>query len=269
MWEVMFWPIVASILLPPLLVYLGLHVLKREIIFIDISMAQMASLGTCVAILFHQDLKSPVTFGISLGFTLLGALIFSTMRKRKSEIPLEAIIGIVYVLSAAASVLFLSRAAEGNEQIKNMLVGNILLVSPSEVWKTFGLFAIVGIVHFVLRKTFLIISFEPERAYQSGMNVRRWDFLFYALFGLVATSFVRIAGVLLVFTYLIVPAICGIRLRSSFVGRYMIGTVIAIVGGIAGLYASFWFDFPTGAAMACTLGLLMCLSFAVTFRNSN
>jgi zinc/manganese transport system permease protein len=257
MWEVMFWPLVACILLPGLLVYLGLHVLRREIIFIDIAMAQMASLGTCVAILFHQDLKAPSTFAISLGFTLLGAIIFSVIRKRKSEVPLEAIIGIVYVISTATAVLLLSRAAEGDEQIKNMLVGNILLVSPSEIWKTFGLLTAVGIFHYFFRRQFLMISFEPDKADREGLNIRWWDFLFYASFGLVTTSFVRIAGVLLVFTYLIVPAACGIRLGASFTKRFILGWCISLLGGFAGLFFSFWFDLPSGAAIVCTFGGLM------------
>ena len=134
MWEVMFWPIVACVLLPWLLVYLGLHVVQRGIIFIDIAMAQMASLGICVAVLFHFDLASWTTFAIALGFTLAGAAVFSITGKRTSQIPQEAVIGISYVVAAAASVLLLSRAAEGDEQIKQMLVGNILLVTPFEVW---------------------------------------------------------------------------------------------------------------------------------------
>src|SRR6195952_59336 len=132
MWEVMFWPIVACVLLPWLLVYLGLHVVQRGIIFIDIAMAQMASMGICVAVLFHLNLESSATFAIALGFTLLGAAIFSVTGKRTSQVPQEAVIGIAYVVAAATSVLLLSRAAEGDEEIKSMLVGNILLVSPQE-----------------------------------------------------------------------------------------------------------------------------------------
>ena len=129
----MFWPIVACVLLPWLLVYLGLHVVKRGIIFIDIAMAQMASLGICVAVLLRLDLDGWPAFGIALGFTLFGAAVFSLTGKRASQIPQEATIGISYVVAAATAVLLLSRAAEGDEQIKNMLVGNILLVSPTEV----------------------------------------------------------------------------------------------------------------------------------------
>jgi zinc/manganese transport system permease protein len=257
MWEVMFWPIVACVLLPWLLVYFGLHVVQRGIIFIDIAMAQMAALGICVAILFHLELEGWTTFGIALAFTLAGAGVFSVTGKRTSQIPQEAVIGISYVVAAAAAVLLLSRAAEGDEEIKNMLVGNILLVTPREVWERFALFAAVGIFHFVFRRSFLLISFDRERAYRNGLRVRWWDFLFYAVFGLVVTSFVRIAGVLLVFSYLIVPAVCGINLAQQTVNRLLIGCVIALLGGVAGLFLSYWWDLPSGAAIVCTFGALL------------
>jgi zinc/manganese transport system permease protein len=257
MWEVMFWPIVACVLLPWLLVYLGLHVVQRGIIFIDIAMAQMASLGICVAVLLRLDLDSYATFAIALAFTLAGAAIFSFTGKHGSQVPQEAVIGIAYVVSAAAAVLLLSRAAEGDEEIKNMLVGNILLVTPEDVWKCFGLFALVGTFHLVLRKRFLLVSFDRNRAFEDGLSVRWWDFLFYASFGFVVTSFVRIAGVLLVFSYLIVPAVCGINLAGTFVRRLLIGWLIALIGGVAGLFLSFWFDLPSGAAIVCTFGALL------------
>src|ERR1700682_3312789 len=259
MWDVMFWPIVACVLLPWLLVYLGLHVVQRGIIFIDIAMAQMASMGICVAVLFHLNLESPATFAIALGFTLIGAAIFSVTGKRTSQVPQEAVIGISYVVAAAASVLLLSRAAEGDEQIKQMLVGNILLVTPREVWERFALFVAVGIFHFVLRKNFLLVSYDRDSAYQKGLRVRWWDFVFYAVFGLVVTSFVRIAGVLLVFSYLIVPAVCGINLAGSLGRRLVIGWLIALIGGVGGLFFSFWWDLPSGAAIVCTFGALLIL----------
>ena len=253
----MFWPIVACVLLPWLLVYLGLHVVRRGIIFIDIAMAQMASLGICVAVLLHLNLEGWPAFLIALGFTLVGAAVFSVTGKRASQIPQEAVIGISYVVAAAAAVLLLSRAAEGDEQIKQMLVGNILLVSPTDVWKCFGLFLFVGIVHFVLRRSFLLVSFDRDGAYERGLRVRWWDFFFYALFGLVVTSFVRIAGVLLVFSYLIVPAVCGINLARSLGKRLLIGWVVALLGGVAGLFLSFRWDLPSGAAIVCTFGALL------------
>jgi zinc/manganese transport system permease protein len=257
MFEVMFWPIVACVLLPWLLVYLGLHVVQRGIIFIDIAMAQMASLGICVAVLLHLDLESAQTFAIALGFTLAGAAIFSVTGKRASQIPQEAVIGISYVVAAAAAVLLLSRAAEGDEEIKRMLVGDILLVSPIDVWRCFGLFVVVGVLHFALRKPFLLVSFDRDGAYAKGMPVRWWDFFFYAAFGLVVTSFVRIAGVLLVFSYLIVPAVCGINLAGTLGKRLIIGWIIALLGGVGGLFLSFWWDLPSGAAIVCTFGALL------------
>ena len=255
----MFWPIVACVLLPWLLVYLGLHVVQRGIIFIDIAMAQMASLGICLAVLLHLDLESWTTFSIALGFTLAGAAVFSVTGKRASQIPQEAVIGISYVVAAAAAVLLLSRAAEGDEEIKNMLVGNILLVTPREVWERFALFIAVGILHFVLRKNFLLVSYDRDGAWKQGLRVRWWDFLFYAAFGLVVTSFVRIAGVLLVFSYLIVPAVCGINLAGSLSRRLLIGWLIALIGGVGGLFFSFWWDLPSGAAIVCTFGALLIL----------
>ncbi len=270
MFDVMFWPIVACVLLPWLLVYLGLHVVQRGIIFIDIAMAQMASLGICVAVLLRLDLESTETFAIALGFTLIGAAIFSFTGKRTSKVPQEAVIGISYVVAAAAAVLLLSRAAEGDEEIKRMLVGDILLVTPLEVWKCFGLFVLVGLLHFVLRKSFLLVSFDRDAAYEKGMRVRWWDFLFYAAFGLVVTSFVRIAGVLLVFSYLIVPAVCGINLAGTIRNRLLIGWLIALIGGVGGLFISFWGDLPSGAAIVCTFGALLIVTslLALTRRRN-
>ena len=140
-----------------------------------------------------------------------------------------------------------------------MLVGNILLVTPREVWERFALFAAVGVFHFIFRKNFLLVSFDREAAYRSGLRVRWWDFLFYAVFGLIVTSFVRIAGVLLVFTYLIVPAVCGINLARQLGNRLAIGWIIALIGGVAGLFLSYWWDLPSGAAIVCTFGALLIL----------
>src|SRR5207302_8070931 len=140
-----------------------------------------------------------------------------------------------------------------------MLIGNILLVSPREVWERFALFAAVGVFHFILRKDFLLVSFDRDGAYQKGLRVRWWDFLFYAVFGLVVTSFVRIAGVLLVFSYLIVPAVCGINLARRIGNRLLIGWIIALIGGVAGLFLSYWWDLPSGAAIVCTFGGLLIL----------
>jgi zinc/manganese transport system permease protein len=257
----------ACILLPWLLVYLGLHVVQRGIIFIDIAMAQMASLGICLAILIGLEPDDWRTLIIALAVTLLGAALFSLTGKRASSVPAEAIIGIAYVVAAATSILLLSRSAHGNEEIRNMLVGDITVVGRGEVWRCFGVFAAVGVVHFLLRRSFLLVSFDRDRAWQEGLRVRWWDFLFYALFGLVVTIFVRVAGVLLVFSYLIVPSVCAIAIARRTGVRLLIGWIISLIGGIAGLYLSFYGDFPSGAAIVCTFGaLLILVSLGALFR---
>lgn len=257
MWDVMFWPIMACVLLPWLLVYLGLHVVQRGIIFIDIAMAQMASLGICVGVLVGLEPEDPKTFAIALSVTLIAAALFALTGKRKSAVPQEAIIGITYVVAAAASVLLLSRSAHGNEEIRNMLVGDITVVRAAEVWRCFAVFLAVGAVHYIWRRRFLLVSFDRDRAYEAGLRVRWWDFWFYALFGLVVTIFVRVAGVLLVFSYLIVPAVCAITLARRIANRLLIGWAVSLAGGVAGLYFSFWGDFPSGAAIVCTFGALL------------
>ena len=267
MWDVMFWPIVACVLLPWLLVYLGLHVVQRGIIFIDIAMAQMASLGICVAVLAGFEPESLVASLSGLSVTLVGAAIFSVAGKRASRVPQEAIIGIAYVVAAAAAILLLSRSPHGNEEIRNMLVGDITVVSAIEVWKCFAVFAVVGMVHFLLRKKFLLISFDRAAAYEFGWRVRWWDFLFYATFGLVVTIFVRVAGVLLVFSYLIAPAVCAVTLARSTSNRLLIGWGVALTGGIAGLFLSYYWDLPSGAAIVCTFGaILAVISLLTLFR---
>jgi zinc/manganese transport system permease protein len=259
--SVMQWPLIACLLLPGILVYLGLHIVRREIIFVDLALAQVATLGTCVAILLHFEPNSTQAYLMSLGFTFIGAIIFTLTRNRgHHHVPQEALIGIVYVVAAAMGILLLSRSAEGNEELRRTLIGDVLLVSPQQVWRTFALYAGVGVVHFVFRKKFFAISFEPERAVAEKIAVRWWDFLFYVLFGLVVTSFVQIGGVLLVFSYLIVPAVCANFLANKLSSLLIIGWLTATLASMIGLYGSYKFDFPTGAAIVCVLGAALLLT---------
>jgi zinc/manganese transport system permease protein len=255
--SIMKWPLIACLLLPGILVYLGLHIVRRGIIFVDLALAQMAALGTCVAILLGCNLDSLGAYVWSLGLTLFGAAVFTLTRNAQHRVPQEALIGIVYVVAAAAGLLLLSRNPEGNEELRRTLVGDVLLVRPLEVGRTFALYVAIGAVHFFFRKQFLRISFEPNRAIHDRIRVRLWDFLFYGLFGLVVTSFVHIGGVLLVFSYLIVPAVCASFMVDSLVARLVVGWVTATVGSLVGLYASFSLDLPTGAAIVCALGALL------------
>lgn len=256
-----FWPLVALCVLPAALVYFGLHVVGRGIIFVDLALAQIAALGIATAVLMGADPEhGKLPYVLALVFTIAGAALFSLTRFRHPRVPHEAIIGIIYIVAAAAATMVLSRTAAGDEEIKNLLVGNILLVSKGEVLKTAFLYLLVGGVHFALRQRFHLVSFDPDEAERRGWNVRLWDFLFYATFGLVVTSFVRIAGVYLVFSYLIVPAVCGALIAARPAVRLAIGWVVALTAGLTGLLLSTeWqsMDLPTGPTIVCTFGVLL------------
>ncbi len=255
------WPLLALILLPGLLVYFGLHVVERGIIFVDLALAQIAALGICVAIaLGAHPGHDALPYVLSVVFTLLGAGLFAWTRFNHPRVPQESIIGIIYVVSAAAATLVLSHSAEGDEALKNLLVGNVLLVTKKEVLFTFGLFAAIGIVHVLLRQKFLMVTFHEDQAKAKGIALRLWDFLFYATFGLTVVSFVQITGVYLVFSYLIVPAVCGALLSADIRTRLIIGWTVALIAGVSGLLLSVkleTFDLPTGPTIVCCFGVLL------------
>ena len=260
-WEVMQWPLVACLLLPGILVYYGLHIVRREVIFVDLALAQVSALGICVCVMLGHHGREAHTFFWSFGFTLIGAAIFALTRtSRVQRVPQEALIGIVYVVAAALGILLLSHSAEGNEELRRTLVGDVLLVRPGEIGKTFAVYLAIGGVHWVFRRQFLTLTFEPEQAGAQGLVVRWWDFLFYALFGLVVTSFVQIGGVLLVFSYLIVPAVCANFLAEKLLPRMLIGWLTATCASVVGLYASYKLDWPTGAAIVCSLGAALLIT---------
>jgi zinc/manganese transport system permease protein len=257
-WAVMKWPLAACLVLPPLLVYLGLHVVKREVIFVDLALAQVATLGTCVALILGYDFHDPIAFWISLFVTFLAAGLFSYIRGAgKGAVPQEAIIGITFVVAAAATILLLSRVAGGKEELEHLLTGDILNVTAAEVGQRAGIFAVLAGFYAAFHKRFVLISSDPEAAVAQGVRVRLWDFLFYAAFAVVVVFFVRVAGVLLTFAYLIVPAVCGVMLAREWMRRLVIGWIIAVLASLIGLGASYWLDLPTGAAIVCACGLLL------------
>lgn len=261
MFELMFWPGVAALVLPVILVYYGLHIVRREVIFVDLALAQVAALGICVALLLKHEPHDWQTYAWSFAFTLIGAGLFALTRSASHHVPQEALIGIIYVVSAALGILMLNRNPHGNEELKEMLVGDLLLVQrPVQVWGPMALYGSIGVVHFLCRRTFLMLSFEPERAVSEGVRVGAWDFLFYALLGMVVTTFVHIGGVLMIFSYLIVPATCASFLVSGFRARFVVGVTVASLASLAGLAASVRFDWPTGAAVICALGLALAMS---------
>src|SRR3970040_1419687 len=227
-WQVMKWPLAACLILPPLLVYLGLHVVKREVIFVDLALAQVATLGTSLALILGYNFNDRITFWISLGVTFLGAALFSWSRTRqKGGVPQEAIIGITFVVAAAGVILLLSRVAGGKEELEHLLTGDILNVTMAEVAQRAGVFVVLAAFYATYHKQFAMISDDPDAAFAQGLRVRLWDFLFYAAFALVVVSFVRVAGVLLTFAYLIVPAVCGVMLAQRWMHPLAIGWRVA------------------------------------------
>jgi zinc/manganese transport system permease protein len=209
------------------------------------------------------DPHAPSVYWVSLAFTFIGAAIFSFVRGQRSRIPQEAIIGISYAVASAASILAMSKSTSQAEHLKDMLVGNIIAVSWGEVYKTAILYGIIGIFHFVFRRQFLAISMQHDEPERTGLNVRFWDFLFYASFGFVVTSSVAIAGVLLVFCYLIVPSVAAMLYAETVGRRLAIGWTMGTVVSAAGVYLSLILDLPTGATIVCTFGVALVVMWAV------
>src|SRR5713226_4778991 len=254
-------PFVASLILTGIHAYLGVHVVERGVIFVDLALAQIAALGATIAILAGMDPHGRGAYWISLGFTFLGAAIFSMARTRRGHIPQEAFIGIAYAVASAAAILAMSKATGETEHLKDMLVGNIIAVSWSEAGRTALLYGAIGLFHYIFRKNFLLISMDPKAAEVKGMSIRFWDFLFYASFGFVVTSSVAIAGVLLVFCYLIVPSV-GAMLFADRIGRRLaIGWTMGTLVSALGVYLSVQLDTPTGATIVVTFGGILVLMF--------
>jgi len=254
-------PFLAALVLTGIHAYLGVHVVERGVIFVDLSLAQIAALGTTVALVAGYDVHSTISYFWSLGFTLIGAAFFAFARvQRETRIPQEAIIGIVYAVSAAASILVMSKAPQETEHLKDMLVGNLLAVNWETVIKTAILYAVIGVFHYIFRRKFLAISLEAHNGNATSIpNLKLWDFLFYASFGVVVTWSVAIAGVLLVFCYLIVPSVSAMLFARSIGKRLALGWTVAAVVTALGILLSFKIDLPTGATIVVTFGVVLLL----------
>jgi zinc/manganese transport system permease protein len=254
-------PFVASLILTGIHAYLGVHVVERGVIFVDLALAQIAALGATVAIVVGMDPHGRGSYWISLGFTFLGAAIFALARTRRGHIPQEAFIGIAYAVASATAILLMSKATGETEHLKDMLVGNILAVSWAEVKKTAILYGAVGIFHYIFRKKFLQISMHHDELEKLNFNVKFWDFLFYASFGFVVTSSVAIAGVLLVFCYLIVPSVGAMLFADRIGPRLAIGWTMGTLVSALGVILSVKMDTPTGATIVVTFGGVLILMF--------
>jgi zinc/manganese transport system permease protein len=258
-------PLVACMVIVAVHSYLGLHVLAREVIFVDLSLAQVAALGSTVAIFTGAEPDSARSFLFALGFTTVGAALFALTRSAhgKGRVPQEAIIGIVYVVASAAALLVADKSPRGGEAIKDILVGSLLWVGWPAIGRLALVYLVIGVFHWALRHKFLTISFEPGQAESRGWKLRWWDFWFYLSFGIVITFSVPIVGVLLVFSFLVVPA----AVAFLFTRRRGLLAIISWIAGVSasglGIAVSFRFDLPTGPVVVCVFGALLLLAFVL------
>ncbi len=255
------YPFLASLIIAGIHAYLGVHVVERGVIFVDLALAQIAALGATIGILVGMDPHGTGSYWISLAFAFLGAAIFAVARTRRAHIPQEAFIGIAYAVASAATILVMSKATGETEHLKDMLVGNILAVSREEVLKTAALYAVIGLFHYIYRRNFLLISTDPKAAEAKGLSIRFWDFLFYASFGFVVTRSVAIAGVLMVFCYLIVPSVGAMLFTDRIGPRLAIGWTMGTLVSALGCLLSVRLDTPTGATIVVTFGGVLVLMF--------
>ena len=258
-------PFVACMVLVSMLGYLGLHVIAREVIFVDLSLAQMAALGSLSALLFHIDPDSSKTYIFALSMTAVGAFLFALSRTsgRRGRVPQEAFIGIVYVVASAAAVLVANSVPGGGEAVEKTLVGSLLWVTWPTIEKLAIVYAVLGVFQYVLRHRFLTISFHPEEAETAGWKIRWWDFLFYLSFGVVITLAVPIAGVLMVFSFLVVPAVIANLFTADKRKLALISWGSGALASVLGLWLSYTKDLPTGPLIVCMYGLLLVVATVV------
>jgi zinc/manganese transport system permease protein len=256
--QLMLLPFLACMILVAIHAYIGLHILARGVIFADLALAQMAALGSVVAVMLGAAADSWTAYSFALGFTAAGAILFAFTRNwGRGRVPQEAIIGIVYVVASAGALLAADRAPRGAEAIKDILIGSILWVTPGAIVKLLIVYVPFGLFHFLLRRIFLTISFQPDEAERSGWRLHWWDFLFYMAFGVVVAHSVPVAGVLMVFTFLVVPATIAFLFTRDLRKLVLISWGAGAVACMLGLWMSWAFDLPTGPLVVCTYGLLL------------
>lgn len=255
--HVLFLPFLACLILTGIHVYLGIHVISRKVIFVDIALAQIAALGATVAFLLGYDPGSEGAYFLSLGFAVMAAIIFALTRTKHERVPQEAVIGLTYATASAAAILLADISPHGAEHLHDLLAGSIVWVTPAQIIKTAILYSILGLFHFAFRRRFLLISLEPERAYAEGVSVRLWDFLFYLSFGVVITSSVQIAGVLLVFCYLVAPSVFAVMFFDDLKRRLLTGWVMGTAVSAIGLLFSY--DRPSGPTIMVCFAVALAL----------
>ncbi|WOD41598.1 metal ABC transporter permease [Nodosilinea sp. E11] len=253
-------PFLVALVLIGIHTYLGIHVLSRNVVFVDLALAQISALGATVAFMLGHMPQTPAAYGYSLVFTVAGAAILSLSRQWTGRVSQETFIGVVYVVSAAAAFLLIDRSPQGAEHIKQILVGSLLTTTEGDLLKVVGLYGAVGIFHWLFRDRFLTISLDPEQAVANGWRLWFWDFLFYVSFGVVVTSSVAIAGVLLVFSFLIIPAAVGTLYSTRVWAKLVLGWTVGLFTSAFGIGASYGWDLPTGATIVCAFGAMLAIA---------
>ena len=247
----------AALVLAGIHAYLGFHIVRRGVLFVDLALAQMAALGVAVAVAVGREHDPVASYLLALSMTFVGAALFAWLRGRANRAPLEAFIGIVFATAQALVFLVLERSPSGPEHLKETLVGSLYTVDPAHLAWVAVLYAVVGTVHWALRKPFFEITHDPEGAGARGRRVFFWDFLFYATFGFVVTSSVQIAGVLLVFGYLVIPAVAGVLATRRTGLALVVGWSFAFVASVGGLLLSVSLDLPAAPSILVTLTALL------------
>jgi zinc/manganese transport system permease protein len=269
MLQLMLPALVAALILVGIHGYLGIHIIARGVIFVDLALAQVAALGWAAAGLGLSQIladglgipEPAAGYAIGIAATLIAAGLFSVSRMQHTYVPQEAIIGIVYVVASAMTILLAAQAPRGSEHVEELLSGSLLWVSWPEIGRTAIVYAVIGAIHWLLRDRFITISMQPGEAKRRSWSIKKWDFLFYALFGVVVTSSVAIAGVLLVFSFLVIPAVIAF-LFTDRPGRLLaIAWSAGTLATVFGLYASYLTDFPTGPTVVCAFALALILAF--------
>lgn len=261
--ELMLPALVAALILVGLHAYLGIHIIARGVIFVDLALAQLAAAGATVAVFFGLHADSFGGYLFALAATILGAAVFSVSRIRNRYITQEAIIGIVFVVASAITILLAAEAPRGAEHVQELLTGTLLWVTWPQIWRAAGIYAVVALIHWFLRRRFLVISLQPEVAKEEKWAIRWWDFLFYVLFGVVVTVSVSIVGVLLVFSFLVIPAVIAFLFTSRPGALLAIAWSVGSLAVVLGLYASFQTDLPTGPMVVCAFAFALIVALAV------
>ena len=263
--EVLLPPFVACLVLMGIHVYLGLHVVSRGVIFVDLALAQIAALGAAFGFLLGYEPNGTAGYLYSLLFTFIAAAIFSVLRLSEQRIPKEAIIGISFAVASAGGILIADQSPHGAEFVEAMLTGALLWVTWPLIIKTAIAYFLIGLFHWQFRRRFLTLSLDPERAETEGWSVRWWDFLFYTSFGFVITYSVPMAGILLVFSFLIVPTVIAMLFARGIVARLIVGWTVGTLVSMVGLSLSYSYDFPSGPAVVCTFGAGLVLAGVIRY----